>query len=571
MVAFSVGDVSAAAKDDNTTVKKRGASHLCEELANKRRQQTPAGDTASLGEPCSDVLSATCDAADTLSHEASLRGRLLRRQSTASSVTQGTEGSSSSSSSSSSDAENEKASEDEAMFPSEWTDDAGDLSVQKDAQHSKSNVDTLFDDFDDDDGDDNDDDDDDGDDDDGGDDSKKQIQQRIADEIAPACIALHKSQPSCDADAAHKEPDMTSSEVELEVETESQPLFSESMQRDDGQDAIDLLLGHDSSEKGPNKEEISREDDFGQAVSDEENGEEDEKDEAEDEGDEENGQSQTDPNRDGEWHASSDDSDGEASDTSSSSSSSGASTAVSPKPGPTPGDISDGSSLLELVALGAVGMEQDNSQAPAETLIPAGPRARAGVLQLERKMLNDLQKAKSPSSRFEQLKRWIWEKVDGTASGMRLTTAEADALIKRMSAEVQSKQVLVEQPRTPKVVKTPKQVSKQSVPQHRELPFPVHSNLRASGIRKKLRKRSSSVSFLARSAMARIVKIANHRSEDLWYANPGLEVVCDWCRNDFVQAMGRLCGADGRSQFAQCEFVCLGCIEEYGDGEEYSY
>mmetsp|Transcript_62002 Transcript_62002/g.134424 ORF Transcript_62002/g.134424 Transcript_62002/m.134424 type:complete len:337 (-) Transcript_62002:115-1125(-) len=53
-----------------------------------------------------------------------------------------------------------------------------------------------------------------------------------------------------------------------------------------------------------------------------------------------------------------------------------------------------------------------------------------------------------------------------------------------------------------------------------------------------------------------------HRSygEQLWYSKPGSAVVCDVCDVEVPQVMGELLGAPGKSQFAQFEFRCRGCL-----------
>eukprot|EP00929_Paragymnodinium_shiwhaense_P124053 TRINITY_DN9890_c0_g1_i1.p1 TRINITY_DN9890_c0_g1~~TRINITY_DN9890_c0_g1_i1.p1 ORF type:complete len:745 (-),score=276.19 TRINITY_DN9890_c0_g1_i1:208-2442(-) len=52
--------------------------------------------------------------------------------------------------------------------------------------------------------------------------------------------------------------------------------------------------------------------------------------------------------------------------------------------------------------------------------------------------------------------------------------------------------------------------------------------------------------------------------EALWFQQPGAMVKCDHCGLEVAQAQGRLQGAEGKSQFAQCEFVCGSCASGNG-------
>lgn len=55
-------------------------------------------------------------------------------------------------------------------------------------------------------------------------------------------------------------------------------------------------------------------------------------------------------------------------------------------------------------------------------------------------------------------------------------------------------------------------------------------------------------------------EITNFKFDDLWYTNPGQSIACTYCEGEFEQADGKLVGAPGRSQFAQCDFVCHTCF-----------
>merc|ERR1711920_406193 len=65
---------------------------------------------------------------------------------------------------------------------------------------------------------------------------------------------------------------------------------------------------------------------------------------------------------------------------------------------------------------------------------------------------------------------------------------------------------------------------------------------------------------------ANVVPIVNHRGYDLWFTMPGQQVECSKCESLYPQVFGRLCGAEGRSQMSQTDFICINCIAaEQGD------
>eukprot|EP00438_Fugacium_kawagutii_P030993 Skav203569 [mRNA] locus=scaffold3576:245246:253578:+ [translate_table: standard] len=106
-------------------------------------------------------------------------------------------------------------------------------------------------------------------------------------------------------------------------------------------------------------------------------------------------------------------------------------------------------------------------------------------------------------------------------------------------------------------------------PMHRTCPCPERSSLRngAQGGKNGARK----VSFVEGkvsegyllddpTGLKELIHVENFRFQDLWYSNPGAAVQCGWCQRDWPQAYGKLYGDESRSQFAQTDFVCNGCL-----------
>ena len=62
------------------------------------------------------------------------------------------------------------------------------------------------------------------------------------------------------------------------------------------------------------------------------------------------------------------------------------------------------------------------------------------------------------------------------------------------------------------------------------------------------------------TGLKELIHVENFRFHSLWYHNPGAAVQCGWCQRDWPQAFGKLHGEEGRSQFAQTDFVCNECL-----------
>lgn len=124
----------------------------------------------------------------------------------------------------------------------------------------------------------------------------------------------------------------------------------------------------------------------------------------------------------------------------------------------------------------------------------------------------------------------------------------------------------IQPPHTPE--ETPEDSPELHQPMHRTCPCPERSSLRGAqgnGARRK-------VSFAEGQYVAggyllddptglkELIHVENFRFQDLWYSNPGAAVQCGWCQRDWPQAYGKLYGDENRSQFAQTDFVCNGCL-----------
>eukprot|EP00928_Gymnodinium_smaydae_P049410 TRINITY_DN33158_c0_g1_i1.p1 TRINITY_DN33158_c0_g1~~TRINITY_DN33158_c0_g1_i1.p1 ORF type:complete len:403 (+),score=91.91 TRINITY_DN33158_c0_g1_i1:64-1272(+) len=101
-----------------------------------------------------------------------------------------------------------------------------------------------------------------------------------------------------------------------------------------------------------------------------------------------------------------------------------------------------------------------------------------------------------------------------------------------------------------------------SKPQHRALAAGP-SLLPVGRSAKEARKR---ISFKdGDNVVSEVLEIANYCGVDLWFQNPGVRVTCEWCEKPKPQLGGRLQGAEGRTRFAQCEFICKKCVEYHDD------
>ena len=113
---------------------------------------------------------------------------------------------------------------------------------------------------------------------------------------------------------------------------------------------------------------------------------------------------------------------------------------------------------------------------------------------------------------------------------------------------------------------TPDEPLEDHQPMHRSC-TPSRSSLRASG-KHGLRMRVSFTemnvpeSYLLddSTGLQELIHVENCRFQDLWFPNPGAAVQCGWCQRDCPQAFGKLHGEEGRSQFAQTDFVCNECL-----------
>jgi len=123
------------------------------------------------------------------------------------------------------------------------------------------------------------------------------------------------------------------------------------------------------------------------------------------------------------------------------------------------------------------------------------------------------------------------------------------------------------QPCTPQDPLQSKEGAEAYDPQHRELPQPSQSSLRASGGEP----RELKVTFLDdetvdSSNFLHVINVISYKHSDLWYTSPGQFVQCGWCEQYVPQALGRLHGDEGASQLAQPDFVCNKCLEEEASG-----
>lgn len=118
---------------------------------------------------------------------------------------------------------------------------------------------------------------------------------------------------------------------------------------------------------------------------------------------------------------------------------------------------------------------------------------------------------------------------------------------------------------------TPEEPLEDHQPMHRSC-TPSRSSLRVSGtpgcqitpgrMRVSFTEMEVPESYLLDDAtgLQEVIHVENCRFQDLWYPNPGAAVQCGWCQRDWPQAFGKLHGEEGRSQFAQTDFVCNECL-----------
>lgn len=113
---------------------------------------------------------------------------------------------------------------------------------------------------------------------------------------------------------------------------------------------------------------------------------------------------------------------------------------------------------------------------------------------------------------------------------------------------------------------TPEEPLEDHQPMHRSC-APSRSSLRrSSGTPGRMRVSFTEMdvpeSYLLDDAtgLQEVIHVENCRFQDLWFSNPGAAVQCGWCQRDWPQAFGKLHGEEGRSQFAQTDFVCNECL-----------
>lgn len=232
--------------------------------------------------------------------------------------------------------------------------------------------------------------------------------------------------------------------------------------------------------------------------------------------------------------------------------------------------ISDSSSILDLLGSGSDLPGADAAVVPEVQDKEA--EVSSAAQRLERKLAGDLAKLgpKKRAVRVAQLSKWLWGRLRASSLPSGLEEAhEVEALILRIAGEPDAGEPDEEIPQP----LTPPRKGKRKTgdiaqwqcaePSHREplleplwpilSDYPQHSGF--------------SIRFAKKKALCEITPVESFREEDLWFQNPGQSVSCEWCENSVLQSFGSLQGAEGRSTFSQCEFVCFTCIEEYGCGE----
>mmetsp|Transcript_40894 Transcript_40894/g.94155 ORF Transcript_40894/g.94155 Transcript_40894/m.94155 type:complete len:562 (+) Transcript_40894:108-1793(+) len=79
----------------------------------------------------------------------------------------------------------------------------------------------------------------------------------------------------------------------------------------------------------------------------------------------------------------------------------------------------------------------------------------------------------------------------------------------------------------------------------------------------RFRRRHRAIQFVEESPVFQITDWRVAYGE-LWISQPGMEVYCDRCGEQFAQTKGKLTGRDQRSSFAQDEFICFNCRPDEG-------
>lgn len=256
-------------------------------------------------------------------------------------------------------------------------------------------------------------------------------------------------------------------------------------------------------------------------------------------------------------------------------------------------EISDGSSLLALLG------------SPGDVLPERLPKSM--VSELEQALLKDLRNQPTGAERLARahhLGRWLKTKVgcrlkgapgaavttSGVAQPPVLAAEDAKAMAIRLVGDAggTEREALAGWSKWPgsgsvdsKAAATPAPLPAEDAwdedesdyyyqPQHRES-VPERSILKRRPKpkgKKRPRPESSgrTITMPRKKRLLRdVYEIESFRTLDLWFTCPGSEVVCDWCLCPGPQMGGRLQGADLRSQFAQCEFVCYVCLRAFGE------
>lgn len=356
------------------------------------------------------------------------------------------------------------------------------------------------------------------------------------------------------------------------------PSGTDGQEKNASWEALCKALGKDEEDEG---EDVDEEKDV-----DEENEEEEEKEEKEEE--EEEKEVVAGSQELGAESPKQEEGDDEESDSSSSSSSSAKAPASEPAEA---ARISDGASLLDLLGGTAKNAEApQNDMKVDDTLEKEDPQVR--LAKLEDRMVGDLEKlpiGPKRIARVAQLHQWLLSKVESSTPvcGALLDKAEVTAISARLRAEccraravkAASKRALPEvHDRVVPVPSTPPEIGDLedevvSEFRHQETDATPDHRTRRPGV-SSLRggrqwETEHRISFRGARKIARVVNIQSHRDvEDLWFSTPGQHVECDWCERGFAQVLGKLQGAKGRPQFAQPEFVCHSCNEEFEHAED---
>lgn len=342
----------------------------------------------------------------------------------------------------------------------------------------------------------------------------------------------------------------------------------------DGEVFIDLDESKDSDEEDKNEEdneisedeELEDEEDAGSGKENEDHNVEVDGDEAED-SDDSNGSSEKDEqevkggdkNNEGgggkleKGKDSKDDKCNESDDDSNEAGSDASSSSTSSESDAEPPGISDATSLFDLVSnLGSIA---------SETPVPLPTRDDGILTELQLQLTADLRKVPAGtmrSMRFDQLVHLTWKK----AREEQLPSDKVEAVLARVS------QIFgfTPAPKQSLSQTQPEKKGSDAVPLHRELGTPKRSSLKHVDEDDEVLPRKV---FFYRDPLRlqKVSDIKSYRDDfSLWYQNAGQEIVCSWCENTFPQVGGRMLGAEeGRSQFAQNDFLCHECFAEHGE------